>query len=223
MTSNELSLPGWTEEIFNVKYLTPSSQEFVVPETWGQFYVESVKISQDQIKSLCKLTLNQSQSKLWRTERKTRITASRAHKILRARSDHKRIEYFLDHKSLEHIHHVRRGIELEPVALKKYHELFSYEISKVGMVVKDQQFWLAASPDAIFKNSQGDICVLEIKCPESLDVPWLTDSGELKKKDQYYTQIQITMYVCNATSADLFIYTVTGNKVVHVAFDQQFC
>ncbi len=199
-----------------------SGQEYSVPEDWGQFYVDSVKISKDQIESLCKMTISQGQSKLWRTERKTRITASRAHKILRARSDHKRIEYFLDHKSLEHIHHVRRGIELEPVALKKYQDTFGYEICKVGMVVKDQQFWLAASPDAIFKDAQGEISVLEIKCPENLDVPWVAN-GELKKKDQYYTQIQITMYVCNTSSADLFIYTETGNMVIHVPFDQQFC
>ncbi len=135
--SEKNTLPDWCEIMFEVSLLTPQ-QEFTLPETWANFYVETVRLSKEQIKNLCSLTISQGKSDLWRQERKTRITASRAHKILRARADHKRVEYFLDHKSLEHISHVRRGIELEPIALKKYQQLVSHQVGKAGLVVKDQ-------------------------------------------------------------------------------------
>ncbi len=193
-----------------------------MPECWAAFYVENVKITKEQIRQLCEMTTTQGQSSLWRQERKTRVTSSRAHKILRARSDHKRVEYFLDHKSLEHISHVRRGIELEPIAFEKYRHVTGNDVVKVGLIVKDEQFWLAGSPDGVFQNQQNEICVLEIKCPESINVPWLSD-GKLKEKDPYFTQIQLNMYICNAASADLFIYTENDYNLVHVPFNMNFC
>ncbi len=221
-TDDEERLPEWCEGIFQTKYKT-QDQEFDVPEDWAMFYVENVKIGKDKIRQLCELTTKQGQCSLWRQERKSRITSSRAHKILRARSEHKRIEYFLDHKSLDHISHVRRGIELEPIALEKYKEVTGNHVVRVGLVVKDEQFWLAGSPDGIFQNEQNDVCVLEIKCPESIEVPWLNSDGKLKEKDPYYTQIQLNMYICNAASADLFIYTQESYKLVHVPFNMSFC
>ncbi len=215
-------MPPWSYKIFDQFHKTPA-HEYNVSEDLANFYVNSVIVSKEQIKQLCEMTVSQGQSKVWRQERKLRVTASRGHKILRARSDHKRVEYFLDHKSLDHIKHVRRGIELEPVALQKYQELTQRDVTRVGLVVKEEQYWLAASPDGIYLNDHGEICVLEIKCPEHIDVSWLNESGQLKQKDPYYTQIQLTMYVCNANSANLFIYTVENYKIVDVPFDQKFC
>lgn len=210
--------------MFSNIHQTPA-QEFVIPEDWAKYYVDNVKVSKQKIEQLCEMTITQGQSSIWRQERRIRITASRAHKIIRAKSDHKRIEYFMDHKSLEHIKQIKRGIELEPVAFRKYQEVVGiHQLTKAGLVIKDQQFWLAASPDGIFKNSRGDICVLEIKCPEKIDVPWISRTGDLKETDAYYTQIQLTMYVCNAVCADLFVFVSDKDfRIVHVPFNKQFC
>ncbi len=72
------------------------------------------------------------------------------------------------------------------------------------------------------KNANGELGVLEIKCPEKIDVPWIVN-GKLVKNHTYYTQIQLTMYTCNAKFADLFIYTADSHKIIDVPFDMEFC
>jgi hypothetical protein len=68
--------------------------------------------------------------------------------------------------------------------------------------------------------------LLEIKCPSSckdlpINVEYIKDD-ELKKSHPYYTQIQLTMFVCNAEEAAFFVYSSVDQKCLRVPFDQAF-
>ena len=63
--------------------------------------------------------------------------------------------------------------------------------------------------------------MLEVKCPKQLPVSWLEKDGSLKGGD-YFTQIQITMYLSNCMTSVLFIYTQDEWKMVRVPFNQQY-
>jgi putative phage-type endonuclease len=183
-------------------------------------------LSAEKALQMCNMTVKQSQSPMWRDERRTRLTASKAHKIYRARSDVKRVEYFLDMKSLEGIAGVQYGLEMEPKAREKFVELTGFRVVETGLVVKQNLCWLAASPDGLFLDERDRLMVLEIKCPSScedkpINVEYIKD-GELKKSHAYYTQIQLTMFVCNAEEAAFFVYSSVDQKCLRVPFDQEF-
>jgi hypothetical protein len=190
------------------------------------FFLQCLDLSAEKAFQLCNMTVKQSQSSMWRDERKSRLTASRAHRIFRARSDVKRVEYFLDMKSLEGIAGVQYGLEMESTAREKFIELTGFSVVETGLVVKKNLCWLAASPDGLFLDERDRLMVLEIKCPSSckdlpINVEYIKDD-ELKKSHPYYTQIQLTMFVCNAEEAAFFVYSSVDQKCLRVPFDQAF-
>jgi hypothetical protein len=226
-TAEEPLLPDWCDELFTEFWRTPH-QVYNVSEEEADFYVHNVVLDNEKAKKLCQLTIDQSRSQLWKYERKFRVTASKGHKIVRARTDKKQIDYFFESKSIGNLASIRYGILNEPHAFKKFCEVTRHNVVSVGLVVKPDQCWIAASPDGIYQDVDGTISVLEIKCPSScqdlaiIDVPYIVE-GKLKKTDCYYTQIQLTMYVCGAKRASLFVYSAQDFKLVNVDFDQDFC
>jgi putative phage-type endonuclease len=223
-------LPLWfTTKAFSPSLLPPNVGKITIDDNeLKNIYNSHVVLTEEKAIKLCKLTLTQSHSQIWRSERKLRVTGSKAHRIYRARADHKRVEYFMNMKSLDGIEAVEYGLQMEPVAFQKYVEVSGNNVIQTGLVVKNGVWWLAASPDGMMKEDNGDLKVLEIKCPfsnakKAIDVPYLNKDGMLKKSHQYYTQIQMQMYCCNAKKADLFIFSSEDYKIVPIPFDQEFC
>jgi len=104
---------------------------------------------------------------------------------------------------------MRYGREMEPIAVQKYKSETGYSVIKTGIFIKPCQPWLAASPDGIVKTPEGELYVLEVKCPVScrnttIRVPYLTEEGILNVKHKYYTQVQIQLYCCNLDAAHFF-------------------
>jgi putative phage-type endonuclease len=115
---------------------------------------------------------------------------------------------------------------MEPKAKEKYKSLTLSEVIESGLVVKTGQPWLCATPDGIVKDKNGDICILEIKCPSScldknINVPYIVNN-ELKKSHQYYTQVQLQMYCCNLKKAHFFVYSNCDHKLLTVERDEAF-
>jgi hypothetical protein len=221
-------LPNWFKNKTFVVSELPDQCNVNLSDEAREFYESNVELTVEKSIKLCELTVTQSLSQLWRDQRKLRITGSKAHPIYRARSDPKRIEYFKSHKSLDGIVAIKYGMDMESTAREKYIEITEEYVIETGLVVKQGVWWLAASPDGLFIDNQGDLKVLEIKCPYSnmgqqIDVPCLDKDGNLKKSDKWFTQIQLTMFVCNAKSADLFLYSSVDSKIVNVIFDKVFC
>ena len=117
---------------------------------------------------------------------------------------------------------------MENIARKKYEEIIGKSVFVPGLVIKPEKPWLGASPDGAFINDDGNLKLVEIKCPFSaresdvIDVPFLDKEHHLKKSHQYYTQVQIAMYCCSATTCDFFVFSPKDYKLLTVKFDQDF-
>ena len=119
------------------------------------------------------------------------------------------------------------GNEGEPIARDFFAAITEYEVMKCGLVTRDKHCFLGASPDSfIWSKNRPGFGVLEIKCKHSYvdpvilplhDVPCLDDNNEkLKDKHEWYYQIQIQAWVCNANYAILFLFTGFDYKIIEV-------
>ena len=189
------------------------------------FYKQNVTASSENCFDICKSTVAQSSSPKWFLERKLRITASKGHFIANGRRTETRIKYFLT--KLKDNENLLYGREQEPFAKNKFQELTQAKLVNVGLVVKPNQPWLSATPDALFKDENDNICVLEIKCPSSckdsiICVPYIERGTELKKSHNYYTQCQIQMYVTGTRQCHFFVYSSCDFQKIVVLFDEEF-
>lgn len=131
---------------------------------------------------------------------------------------------------------VRYGRDNEQTALKEYCLTYKCCVRQLGLFVKEQQPWLCCSPDGIVLG-QDCLTLLEIKCPYSCRekpvieekiciVPYLyvTSDGGVALKDThvYYTQVQVSMYILNLVSCDLFIYSPKGSVKVNISINEEF-
>ena len=191
----------------------------------NDFYEQNVTASPENCYDICKSTVAQSSSPKWFLERKLRITASKGHFIANGRRPETRIKYFLtkpkDNENLLY------GREKEPLAKQKFQELTQAKLINVGLMVKTNQPWLSATTDALFQDENGNICVLEIKCPSSckdsiISVPYIEQDTKLKKSHSYYTQCQIQMYVTGVRQCHLFVYSSCDFKKIVVFYDEEF-
>jgi putative phage-type endonuclease len=177
------------------------------------FYQKYVNVS--NLRQLSLDTAAQASSTLWRSERRLRITASRAHKIVHARSPEQSLKYFLDDgKDIENLPAIVYGRTKEAEAKKHFERVYGGKVKPCGLVVSAKYPWLSASPDGLVASENGDAdMVLEIKCPYScrdkddIDVPYFKTNGRgLSQKHSYYTQIQLQLFCCNLKSAHFVIY-----------------
>ena len=198
------------------------------------FYTENILLSKDQAIKLCNLTIQQNNSQ-WYSARNCRITASVAQKIVRARTPHTRLSHFTGNQSSLPLENFKYGHEMEPVAIKKYEEVTKNEVIKSGFVVKLDKCFIGASPDGLVLDENGEIIVLEIKCPISckdsrIVVPYLEalNPGEanlryrLSKKHEYYCQVQLLLYCCGSRKCHFFVYSSAHHVLVTVDYDEKY-
>ncbi|XP_029851665.2 uncharacterized protein LOC115333183 [Ixodes scapularis] len=197
-------------------------------------YDSSVSASLTRIGDICRDT---SLSKdMWRKERLLRITATKAHKVIRCKGDLREVakNMVLDapFTSQATAHRQR----YEPEARAKFEETRNLKVHQLGLVVMPQDPWLGCSPDGLFRNEDGNVMLLEIKCPSSrwkkplTEKPLLAYLAEckqrkdivLRKSHTYYTQIQICMYVLQLDECDLFLYCSVDKKTLHIKRDEEF-
>ncbi|XP_039620942.1 uncharacterized protein LOC120536601 [Polypterus senegalus] len=137
------------------------------------------------------------------------------------------------------------GINNESVAVNHYQKLKSKQLGKdvvvedCGLFIHPEHNWLAASPDGIVRDSQSKqiLNCLEVKCPfkhrnntiskACTDKTFCLEqagssSYSLKKKHDYYTQVQCQLAVTGLTKADFIVYTSKDMAVVPVEYDPIF-
>ncbi len=187
-------------------------------------YRERVSCKIEAVEQIWRDTLGQATSRQWFIERQFRVSASKAHRILRARKEETRQKYFLD-TCLDNSN-LRYGRMTEPKAKVKYAEVTGNKVIDSGLTVKANQPWLCASPDALVKTGTGELVVLEIKCPSScknkpIMVPYLKE-GQLSKSDKYYTQVQVQLYCCNLSKANFFVFSEEDYVLLEVQRDDAF-
>ncbi len=108
---------------------------------------------------------------------------------------------------------MRRGIELEPLAFRKFKELKELEF----MVVQKCSFFAysdnsGASPDGLIDNDS----VLEIKCPKSGKFFNLMAKGIEEIDKEYIAQMNMEMLCTNSKQAYFFNYIIfNGQEMWH--------
>lgn len=166
--------------------------------------------------------------RLWHRLRRTRVTASIAHDIIRTLRSKRLLtpistsflnNHFRDKPVLTKA--MQWGITNEDTALKAYSDLFGDNYSKIGLVIDQHRHYISATPDAISDSRET---LVEIKCPYSVrhtspeSVEYLK-SGRLKTNHRYFTQMQIQMHVCQIHKCDFVVWTPKGIYVQGIEYD----
>ena len=203
-----------------------------------KFYNDRVKVSTSQKYHIAFDTRQQSGCQAWFQERKIRVSASQqAHKIKTLKDgDYDQLaRSFLQNKEISSTA-IRYGRNKEHVAVNEYCSYHKYSVIHPGVCIKEQQPWLCCSPDGIVL-SPNEFVLLEIKCPfscrekpiiqeDTINVHYLYKSCEgrlrLRESHIYYTQIQVSLYVLNMRSCDLYIYSPKGSLQISVPRDENF-
>jgi predicted phage-related endonuclease len=101
-----------------------------------------------------------------------------------------------------------RGRELEEFARRYYEESTGSTVKQVGFITDDLCRW-GCSPDGIIDNCVG----LEIKCP--MLPAFLDYAGSREIPDDYYVQIQASMWITGFKFWHFLVYTdVRGMKPI---------
>ena len=106
--------------------------------------------------------------------------------------------------------------------------MFGVKVIKTGMVVSLQKPWISASPDGIFLDKNGALCLLEIKCPfsmkdmDAIHVPYIVNN-QLKKKHSYFTQVQLTMFASGIKTTHFYVFGLKASCHIIVEYDEKYC
>lgn len=126
------------------------------------------------------------------------------------------------------------GNAFEGVAKEVYAKETGLYIQDCGLIVCESEPWMAYSPDGIVVKESTVFRLLEIKCPYQIEntenVTLLKkckflhlekNEIKIKKKHQYYAQIQFGMAVLNLKQCDFVIYSNISHsiKILTVDFD----
>uniref|UniRef100_UPI00358F650E uncharacterized protein n=1 Tax=Myxine glutinosa TaxID=7769 RepID=UPI00358F650E len=185
----------------------------------------SLAVNRSESEFLEQKTRLQAKTTIWHEHRAGRITASSAHTILHTNQDSPAPSAILrltkpNHSEI-HSAPLIYGHKKEPEVfqlagqlLGQYHE--NCELSHCGMVICEDKPWLSASVDGIVKCSCHGTRILEIKCPYSArdkeaeefvyDKASYMYDGHLEEEHQYYTQVQLEIYVHNVQACDFVVY-----------------
>jgi putative phage-type endonuclease len=160
--------------------------------------------------------MNQQRSKEWFDERKGRFTASRISELLGVKGLGLTGENYAFEKAVELVYGVdeeesfvsfdmQRGINLEPLAFRKFKEIKELDFIEV----KESYFFpytddAGASPDGIV----GEDAILEIKCPRPNKFFKLVAKGIDAIDSGYMDQMQMQMLCSNSVQCHFFNYII---------------
>jgi putative phage-type endonuclease len=160
--------------------------------------------------------MNQQRSKEWFDERKGRFTASRISELLGVKGLGLTGENYAFEKAVELVYGVdeeesfvsfdmQRGINLEPLAFRKFKEIKELDFIEV----KESYFFpytddAGASPDGIV----GEDAILEIKCPRPNKFFKLVAKGIDAIDSGYIDQMQMQMLCSNSVQCHFFNYII---------------
>ena len=122
---------------------------------------------------------------------------------------------------------LRYGRETEPKAKEAYCKEQGKVVHESGLVISQNYPWLCASPDGLVVEDNGELTVLEIKCPVSgQDGPIQVDyikEGSLSRNHPYFAQVQVQLFCCNAQQCHFFVYGSQDNQLIKIPRDDAFC
>ena len=195
--------------------------ESTLPPETETFYSQKIKQDVQGCSDIFVRTIGQANNPAWFIERKCRISASKAHKIFKAKKPETCLKYFFD--SAPTTKGMAYGREMEVKARQSYSQKTGNIVIDSGLIVKPGQSWLCSSPDGLIPSENA---CLEIKCPSScegkaIDVSYLQDD-KLVTNHIYFTQVQLQMYVSNYKFCHFFVFSEKDSKLVIVERDDNY-
>uniref|UniRef100_A0A8C8EZC9 YqaJ viral recombinase domain-containing protein n=1 Tax=Oncorhynchus tshawytscha TaxID=74940 RepID=A0A8C8EZC9_ONCTS len=199
------------------------------------------KLTRDQCESLELTSKEQSKCQAWHTNRIGRITSTAFHRVCTAGRNTDKINLVkktmhYNDSELHHVPAVLWGRDMEDTARKYYTEEMSkihanFSVKLSGLVVRNDQPHLGASPDGLVNCSCCGRGTLEVKCPYkyrdgltgcSDDTQFCLDKSlHLKKNHEYYHQVQLHMFVCNVQYCDFVVWTSAEVIVRRIIRDEE--
>jgi hypothetical protein len=181
-------------------------------------------------------TRGQSENPEWARQRRGRITGSIVHQAAHYRGedfDNYVVAKVLGLSAPIANHHLQYGRVTEDVARQLYMDIAvkshtKFNLRESGFVLSKIDWRFGSSPDAILECTCCGLGVLEIKCPsarrdsehkqlalsESYLTPDENGNPRLKTSVNYYSQVQLQLYVCDAMYCDFVIYSKASG--VHI-------
>jgi putative phage-type endonuclease len=190
-------------------------------------------LTKEEATDLERATAGQSNSKLWHSERKWRVTSSRfgeITKITPRRNVEKLCQSIVCPRQLA-VPSVVHGKQYESAAIRKFQEQHDVVVKPSGLHVMHELPFLGASPDGIV----DDVSIVEVKCPyvgRDMDIkpgkefPFLQYSADgdivLNKTSNYYCQVQGQMYISRRQQCYFVVYTHKDLFVSVISLDREF-
>lgn len=196
--------------------------------------------TEERLTYLQEVTEEQAKSAIWKMHRVGRITGTTFHRVTHATdlSTDSLVQQLMHYNEKElTVPAVMWGRSMEGTARQCYlnhmkTQHANFQLRAVGLVVKEQEPYLAATPDGIFSCSCCGEGAVEIKCPykyrdglEGYEVDrafCLDENQYLRRSHQYYSQVQLQMYTCNLKLCDFVVWTKGGFAVTRVGRDEAF-
>lgn len=222
------------------------------PNFSEESYLNSIKLSKNQIDSIYQNTITQSKSKFWFEQRKGRITASKFKKIYTRMNTLKNenstedptplISEIMGKDEKKSTWQMNFGLSAERHAVKRYKQIMRLKHKEIkftdpGMTVSETDPFISCTPDleVFCPCCKEGIC--EIKCPPSIPsnrapsvktynkhLEIRDGRARLKKTSEYYYQIQGQMALTKRTYGDFFVFNI-ANRSFHlerIKFDLNF-
>ena len=205
--------------------------------------VQSLSLDMKKCSELESLTVTQSENPLWYSSRARRLTSSKFGDVINRKSVPSSVfvRNTFQTKDLCNIRPIAHGLETESLARKVYvkkmkkmnHDVTVYYS---GLIVNPAFPYLGASPDGkvMDRNASDKFGLLEIKCPFKYrnEIPSavlgnadfclerIAGRPRLKRKHDYYCQVQGQMAISGLSWCDFVVYTNKGIFVERIVFDK---
>ncbi len=185
-------------------------------------------------------TRGQKDNIKWFDMRRNRISSSNFGRVCK-RKDNMSQESFVrelvNGKDISHIPAVKYGIDNESNAASIYADYMQpLQILDCGVVISPKMPWLCSSPDRKVIDRDFGFGLVEIKCPYTLrnlrpkdackDPSFYCEIVEgkprLKRKHDYYYQIQGQLGICGLAWCDFVVFFQKGIIIERIKFDNVF-
>lgn len=235
-TENELPEPLTAMFEPSARHLTSGELRDKCEASYGKirssYTASKVEFLEDVTKEQIKCTT-------WNMHRVGRITGSTFHKVVTCKDSFQTVVKQLmqyDSKDLT-VPAVMWGRQMEETARQCYlaqmtNTHINFNLRVMGLAVKADEPYLAASPDGAFSCDCCGTGVLEIKCPykyreglegsESDASFCLDENHNLRPSHPYYAQIQLQMYVSEMDVCDFMVWTKTSSITCRIGRDEPY-
>ena len=202
-------------------------------------FLTSLKYSPGEVAAVECATRQQRLCRRWQEERQYRLTASRFGAVVKRQRNHDTLAKQLLYSSVHSsgVSALMWGQQHEDDALEAYKRTLPSHLSLhgVGFFVSSCGF-LGASPDGVVKDNSDSVRLVEVKCPykarernieEMLDDPSFCcerENGQirLKRKHDYYFQVQGQMSITGIHQCDFVVWTPLDLFITRIEYDPLF-